>query len=382
MRRASFSTLVTGAVMLWCAWGHPDAWAQVLDQKAALGKKLFFEAKLSFPDGQSCASCHDPAFGFSEPDQEFATSEGVLRGRFGPRNSQTANYLATCPPLHYDSEKKTYVGGMFWSGNEDDLAAQAQQPFFAPVEMHNFIDAQVVLGVVLAGLAPELMQVYGPTVVLPQNSHEALVAISDAIAAYELTRELNAFDSKFDYYQRGQARLTAEETQGLAVFNGKGKCHTCHPSSVQGNESGPLFTDFAYYNLGIPKNLDNPFLYGPPRMNPEGVDFIDEGLANVVARFDPEGAAAQNGKFKTPTLRNLERTAPYSHNGVFLTIKDAVHFHNTRDIPDTGWAAPEITDNLSTDNVGDLGLTGEEEDALVAFLKTLTDGYRPSPLVE
>jgi len=351
--------------------------AQPLDQKAALGKKLFFEVKLSSPDGQSCASCHDPAFGFSEPDQEFATSEGVFLHRFGPRNTQTAAYLTFCPPLHYDAAKETYVGGMFWSGNVDDLVEQAQLPFFAPVEMHNFLEVQVVWGMILAGLAPEFARVYGPKMLLPQNTHEAFVAISDAIAAYERSHELNSFTSKFDHYRRGRARLTPEEAWGWALFNGKGKCFVCHTSGFQGGEPGPLFTNFAYYNLGVPKNFDNPFLYDAPRMNPEGVDFIDEGLHNVVILFDPEGAPAQNGKFKTPTLRNVQVTAPYSHNGLFLTLKDVVHFHNTRDVPGAGWAPPEIPENIHTATVGNLGLTSAEEDALVAFLNTLTDGYPP-----
>ena len=114
----------------------------------------------------------------------------------------------------------------------------------------------------------------------------------------------------------------------------------------------------------------------PLEFNPDGVDWIDHGLATVM----PGGVAANpelDGLFKTPSMRNVALTAPYGHNGYFTTLKEIVHFYNTRDVPGAGWPEPEVAANIDTANMGDLGLTDAQEDAIVAFLETLTDGWVP-----
>jgi cytochrome c peroxidase len=171
---------------------------------------------------------------------------------------------------------------------------------------------------------------------------------------------------------RRRAKFTPLEAQGLALFNGRAGCFVCHPSTPVGNQPAALFTNFTYHNLGVPKNWLNLFLYMPPDLNPDGSSFRDAGLGETVAEFFPAGAMWEVGKFKTPTLRNVALTAPYGHNGFFLTLKEIVHFYNTRDVPSEGWPAAEFFENRNA-RIGNLGLTDQEEDAIVAFMMTLTD---------
>ena len=351
--------------------------APPLNDKASLGKKLFFDLKLSQPNGQSCASCHSPSAGFADPDKHLAVSRGVLAGHFGSRNAPSAAYSSFSPPFHYDEEGETYVGGLFWDGRADNLTEQAQKPFLNPLEMHNPDKKQVVTDVSRSGLGPAFKAVYGPNALDPSQIEKAFVNVADAIAAYEQSSEVNRFTSKFDYYLKGRAKLTSQEALGLKLFNGKANCFACHPSTITGSEPAPLFTDFTYDNIGIPKNWHSPFLFMPKTLNPDGVGFIDLGLQNTVAKSDPKGASAEAGKFKVPTLRNLELSPPYGHNGYFSTIADVVHFYNTRDVPSAKWSPAEVPATVNHDELGNLHLTIAEEAAIVSFLKTLTDGYKP-----
>ena len=174
--------------------------------------------------------------------------------------------------------------------------------------------------------------------------------------------------------------LSDDEVRGLILFNTKGKCAECH---ILESENGipPLFTDFTYDNLGVPRNPENPFYQMGEEWNPQGEDWVDEGLGAflaVSAEFS-EYAAENIGKQKVPTLRNVDmRPSPefvkaFMHNGFFKTLKDVVHFYNARDKEGEEWPSPEISENLNTDEMGDLGLTEEEEDLIVLFMKALTD---------
>jgi len=191
--------------------------------------------------------------------------------------------------------------------------------------------------------------------------------MSDAIEAYEKTSEVSPFNSKYDHWLRGQTELSEQELRGLKLFEAadKGNCAACHPSRPAEDGSPPLFTDFTYDNLGVPRNPENPFYLLPPELNSDGFAFVDLGLGETVT--DP----AQNGKFRVPTLRNVAVTDPYMHNGVFKTLFNVVAFYNTRDV--TEWPAPEVAENVNMDEMGKLGLTNLELEDLVAFLRTLTD---------
>ena len=347
-----------------------------LTAKQALGKQLFFDTKLSRPNGQSCATCHSPEVAFTDPDKSKPVSNGVILTLFGFRNAPTVPYSSFSPPFHYDDEGGTYVGGLFWDGRADDLTEQAEAPFLNQVEMHNHNKAQVIEDLANSSLADQFKKIYGKNALDTKNIEKAYAQVANAIAAYEGSREVNQFSSKFDYYLQGKVKLTKREAFGLELFNGKANCNACHPSTIIGDEPAPLFTDFTYDNIGIPKNWQNPFLYLNAKYNPAKKKFIDVGLANTVALDDPIGAEAEAGKFKVSTLRNLELTAPYGHNGYFKTMKQIVHFYNTRDVPEAGWEPGEVPQTVNHEELGNLGLTDDEENAVVTFLRTLTDGYQ------
>jgi cytochrome c peroxidase len=348
-------------------------WADAQTGLETLGRRIYFDTSLSTPPGQSCASCHLPATGFDDPDRGLAVSRGAIKSRTGFRNAPTAAYAKFIPPLSYDAEGGTYVGGLFLDGRVNSLEEQAQFPFLNPLEMHNPDPQAVVAKLRKAPYAPLFRRIFGTDSLDPENSEAAYLQAAGAIAAFEKTPLFSPFTSKFDDYLKGKAKLTARELRGLALFNGKANCFACHPSEAMADQPGPMFTDFTYDNIGIPKNWDIPFLYLPPELNPDGTNFVDFGLAVTVAQFDPEHAADEAGKFRVSTLRNLKRTGPYGHNGYFKTLKEVVHFYNTRDVPEAGWPQAEVPETVNHDELGDLGLTDREEDDIVAFLKTLTD---------
>ena len=338
--------------------------------KERLGKLLFFDKSLSTPPGQACSSCHAPEVAFADPDIELPVSRGAVPGRYGNRNDMTVSYAAFIPPLQRDTDEGIWVGGLFWDGRADSLAEQAQGPPLNPLEManpHTRAVAEKLRGLSYAGL---FIGVYGPeSLTDPQEAYDHM---ADAIAAYERTSEVNPFSSKYDHWLRGEAALSAEELRGLTLFEAeaKGNCAACHPSRPAEDGAPPLFTDFTYDNLGVPRNPANPFYSLPPTLNPDGFEFVDLGLATTVN--DPD----ERGKFRVPTLRNAAVTAPYMHNGVFQTLYSVVAFYNTRDV--AGWPAPEVAENVNTEELGNLGLTNQEVDDLVAFLGTLSDGWDAS----
>lgn len=347
-----------------------------------LGKKLFFD-KISDPANKiACADCHGPSAGFTGPDAGINIGGSVYpgaTGSFGNRKPPSAAYATFSPVLYYDHAKRTFVGGNFWDGRAtgerlgSPSAEQALGPFLNPRE-HNVASPLAVLKIIEPSEYISLWKkVWGEK--LRYSTQEEINLNFDrvglAIAAYEGSSEVNQFSSKFDYYQKGDVKLTKEEKLGLQLFNSRGKCVLCHIN--KGKE--PLFTDFTYANLGVPINPVNPVYDWDP-------DFIDLGLGGYLAsRSDYASMASVNmGKQKVPTLRNVDKrpsigfTKAYMHNGVFKSLKEVVHFYNTRDVEGEGWDAPEVSENLNT-NVGNLGLTDAEENAIVAFLKTLSDGY-------
>jgi cytochrome c peroxidase len=387
-----------------------------------LGKSIFFDQNLSINQNQSCASCHAPEWGWTGPESDInaggAVYEGSIPGRFGDRKPPSAAYATVSPIFHMD-KKGLFVGGNFWDGRAtgeklgNPAADQAQGPFLNPVEQALPDSACVVWRVCTATLYPVSFEdvwgagacdiewpadvetvcaAEGETVVLSDadraKSDMAYDDIALSIAAYEASPEVNAFTSKYDWTFKGKVKLTKQEQRGYALFRGKGKCHRCHISNGQ----GALFTDFTFDNLGIPKNPENP-VYNVDS------DFVDPGLGGFLkkAGYEPEVYEPELGKHKVPTLRNVDlrpdedSVKAYGHNGYFKTLEGIVHFYNTRDVkpvcpgPYTEaealaadcWPAPEVLENVNRDELGDLGLTPEEEAAIVAFLKTLSDGYEP-----
>jgi cytochrome c peroxidase len=362
--RRTTRQLIISVVTLFCL-GATGAYAAT--PKEQLGRLIYFDTQLSEPAGQACASCHDPQAGFADPDHNLPVSEGVIPGRFGGRNAPSAAYASFFPEFSYTTEA---VGGQFWDGRARNLKEQAKGPFLNPVEMNNPNPAAVISKIKSSSYAVLFEQVYGTGAL--DNVDSAYDQAADAIAAFESTAELNQFTSKFDRVRAGLASFTMQERQGMMLFNGRANCSQCHVAGgmMGGGMGGAataapvLFTDFRYHNLGLPKNTEFPFNMQPPGQ-------VDLGLGGVL------GIASENGKFKTEHLRNIALTGPYMHNGVLKSLKEVVHFYNTRDVAGL-WPAPEVPQNVDTRLLGNLGLTGAQEDAIVAFLMTLTDGYTPT----
>jgi cytochrome c peroxidase len=395
--------------------------ANGLSNMEQLGKSIFFDTALSINMNESCAVCHGPESGWTGPlaniNAHGAVYEGSIAGSFGNRKPPSAAYATLSPILHLE-KKGLFVGGNFWDGRAtgeilgNPAADQAQGPFLNPKEQALPESACVVYRVCTASYPVSFETVWGagtcninwPSDVeatcASQGGFVSLAdddrAISDmnydrialSIAAYEASPEVNSFTSKYDYSLKGMAKLSQLERKGFALFEGKAGCKACHPSSGR----LPLFTDFTYDNLGVPKNPENPvYDYDPT--------FIDNGLGGYLdMRPEWAGYAEENdGKVKVPTLRNVDlRPSPefvkaYSHNGYFKSLKGIVHFYNTRDVlpvcpgdyteaealAANCWPPPEVEATVNRDELGDLGLTDEEENAIVAFLKTLSDGFKP-----
>ena len=347
----------------------PAAAPQVaLTPKESLGKLLFFDPALSTPPGQACSHCHAPSAGFGNPNQQLPVSRGAHTDRYGNRNDLKASYAAYIPPRAFDEAEGHWVGGLFWDGRAASLAEQAKGPPLNPLEMANPDVEAVVAAIREAPYRRQFLEVYGDGAL--DDAAGAYDLMADAIASYEMSRELNPFDSKYDLYLAGEVDLSEQEIRGLALFEDEagGNCAACHPSRFASDGAPPYFTDYTYDNLGTPRNPENPFYFLPRELNPDGVDFVDLGLGPVVG--DPEF----NGFFRVPTLRNVAATAPYMHNGVFHTLYQVVSFYNSRDV--APWPGPEVATAVNRDELGNLGLTPQEMEDIVAFLKTLTDGYR------
>ncbi len=327
---------------------------------------MFSDPNLSHPTGQACADCHDQKTAFRDPESDRTTSMGVVVGRFGSRNAPTAMYARFIPPLHYD--RGQWYGGLFHDGRAESLEDQAAGPLLNPLEMNNPDKATVVQAVRDSSYAEDFRLAFGASSL--DDTEEAFRHVSEALAAYERTSALSPFSSKYDRYLAHQATLTPQEQRGLAIFEdpARGNCASCHPSRPGPDGSPPLFTDFSYSNLGIPKYQNSKFLTNDPAFNPDGDGYVDHGLMATVG--DPE----QDGKFRVPTLRNVMRTAPYGHNGYFENAPYMLEFLATRDgWSSTGaWHGPEIAANVDP-RVGHLKLDAQDLEDLRVFLTTLND---------
>jgi cytochrome c peroxidase len=393
-----------------------------LTQKQLLGKVLFFDVNLSTPRGQACAVCHGPEVGWSGPIQELnalgGIYEGAVPGRFGHRNSPSSAYATPAPVLHIVREEgeAVFVGGNFWDGRatgehlDNPAADQAQGPFLNPVEQNNRDAAAVCRRVRDSNFASQVTgftyeqlfdDVFGPGALDCKDAAATYDRIALAIAAYEGSCEVSQFSSRFDAYLANRVELSPQEAMGLELFRGKAKCDNCHISTAGPDGEPPLFTDYTYDNLGVPRNPLNAWYDMPRRFNPLGKGWVDEGLGGFLASRPEyaEHAPANIGKMKVPTLRNVDKRPDqdfikaFMHNGFFNSLEGVVRFYNKRDVwpicaPDLApltekvalahqcWPPPEIAENVNRDELGDLGLTVEEEAALVAFMKTLSDGYQ------
>ena len=400
------SGIMVGILAIILAIALPaEAKADSLTNIERLGKMLFLDKSLSFYNNESCATCHAAEFGFTGPNGKInaagAVYPGSIPGAFGNRKPPTAAYGGESPVLYYNDDDEVWTGGMFWDGRAtgwtlgDPLAEQAQGPFLNPAEQALPDAEEVCWKVYKSQYAKLFVQVWGE---LDCDTDLGIALAYDnigySISAYEKSYEVNPFSSKFDgfwdnakaagmdvtaidmsnytdYYKLG---LNNKEVLGLAIFNDedKGKCSLCHTLD-EGEAGYPLFTDFTYDNLGVPKNPMNPVYNLDP-------DFIDLGLGGFLESAGYPDFMDEYGKFKVPTLRNVDKregntVKAYGHNGYFKSLYEITHFYNTRDVED--WPDPEYADTVNMDELGDLGLTTAEENLIVLFMKTLTDVTHP-----
>ena len=363
-------TLLTGFLILphLGLGGSRSSDQDLLTLEQDLGETLFAETSLSDPPGQGCIDCHHPDLAFADPEHGLPVSRGVHRDRFGNRNDMMLTYASFIPPLSYDDQDSVWVGGLFWDGRVNSLEEQAQGPPFNPLEMAVTDTAYIANQLRKLPYADQFRQVYGPDAL--KDDGQAFRNMARALAAFQRTELFHPFDSKYDFYLQGKVELTAQEMRGLDLFvdENKGNCAACHPHTIQEDGALPQLTDFTYDNLGVPRNPELPFYTMDKALNPEGWDWKDRGLGKTLN--DPE----LDGLIRVPSLRNVGVTPPYMHNGYFKTLFEVVAFYNSRDVGP--WAPAEFPATVNKEELGNLGLTNNEMDDIVAFMMTLSDGYR------
>ncbi|MFK0386047.1 cytochrome-c peroxidase [Agrobacterium sp. NPDC090273] len=344
-----------------------------------LGAALFDDPNISMNRTMACSTCHMQAAGFSDAREADKVGRDVSLGddgfSLGDRNAPTAAYTKFSPPFG-KNDAGEYVGGQFWDGRAGSLEDQAAGPPLNPIEMGMPDKAAVVQRL---KENPDYVAAFGTQFGgdVFQDDETAFAAMTKALASFERSDQFSTFDSKYDRFLRGEEKLTDQEELGRVLMSSTQftNCNLCHEiRGSKGLENG-LFTNHKYFNIGVPANK------AVRAANGSKADTVDLGLAqNPLVAGDPSA----RGKFKVPTLRNVAVTAPYMHNGVFKDLRTAVLFYvkykskkPSRQInPETGekWDAPEVPDNIAMEELTSApALDDKRVDAIVAFLKTLTD---------
>ena len=359
-----------------------------------LGRALFFDASLSASGKTACAACHDPAHAYAAPNRSSVQPGGAGNRSAGVRAVPSLTYEQNIPPFtqhFFDSGEDDGVdqgpaGGRDWDGRAQSAHEQARAPLFSAFEMANTGPEAVVAKVRAAPYAGQFRATFGDGVLA--DPALAFKGVLLALESFEQTPEaFYPYSSKYDAYLRGEAELSAAETRGLAAFNdpAKGNCARCHPSAIR-EGAFPQFTDFGYAALGAPRNAAIPANADP--------HYYDLGLCGPL-RTDLDHVRAYCGLFRTPSLRNAARKLSYFHNGVFHRLEEVVRFYAERDTAPRRWypasagggvakfddLPARYRSNLERQppldrHAGDRPALNEAEIRdIVAFLKTLSDGY-------
>ncbi len=346
-----------------------------------LGAALFSDTNLSANRTQSCATCHAPDAGFSDTrDNGFghpvsrAVSLGDDGKSIGDRNAPTAAYAQFSPRFHKDAEGN-YVGGQFWDGRAAGLEDQAGGPPLNPLEMAMPDKTSVVERLKEnPAYVAAFEKLFGETIF--DDPEAVYSAMTQSIAAFERTDAFAPFDSRYDRYLRGEVEFTKQEELGRTLFFSDQftNCNQCHQLRPLPGSAEETFTNYRFHNVGVPINK------AVRAANGSSPNAADLGLlANTAVN-----EASEAGKFKVPTLRNVAVTGPYMHNGIFADLRTAVVFYNRYNSkdpeaqinPETGreWGETEFEKTISMDELTHgPALDDKRIDALVAFLKTLTD---------
>jgi cytochrome c peroxidase len=340
--------------------------------KENLGRALYFDVNLSKNRTQSCATCHNPEKGFVDDRNNGVKAQASLGDdgiSLGDRTAPSAAYAKFSPKFHYDSKKKQYIGGQFWDGREDTLAAQAGGPPLNPIEMGMESKKAVVDRLKEnAFYIKSFEKLYGKDIF--KKDEKAYEAMTKVIESFEKTSEFSPFDSKYDRYLKGEYDLSPLEDLGKAIFfsNNNNSCATCHVFKGD-DRKGETFTNYEFHNIGTPINHE--------LRAKNAVDKIDDGLLANPKVTDPK----HRGKYKVPTLRNVAVTAPYMHNGVFKDLKTVVEFYDKYNNksrvlnPETlkPWDKAEVEETIALKELKAKKQSDRKVEALVAFMKILTD---------
>jgi cytochrome c peroxidase len=376
---------------------------------AQLGKKIFFDASLSASGKMSCATCHSPDHAYGPPDGLAAQLGGPGLDVQGVRAVPSLRYVLNRTPVW----NKEYInnpaeriiegeepptGGFGWDGRFDTLRAQAAFPLLAANEMANASASDVAAKLATAPYADAFRTTFGERVF--DDPAAAFAAALAALERFELEDpSFHPYASRFDDYLDGMARLSPRERRGMALFDDpkRGNCASCHLDRKGVNGAHPLFTDYQFEALGVPRNRE---LLANARP-----DYFDMGLCGPV-RTDQAGESKYCGMFETPTLRNVATRAVFFHNGRFHTLKEALRFYVQRDTNPRSWypaladGSVDKFDDLPAALRGNVDVTDEpltrtegqppawseaEIDDVIAFLNTLNDSdakpASPSPHV-
>jgi cytochrome c peroxidase len=390
---ATVAVMTVAAVVAGCADGGSEESA--LAMRTEVGRQIFHDPNLSEPRGTSCASCHSATQGFSGLN---GATNGVTRGpggRAGLRSSMSTAYMSLVPPFEFrrDGDVIRAFGGFRWDGGGGpSLAAQSRNPFLVPPLMNLPDTTALMTRIAQSDYAGLFRAAYGDAVV--SDPAQAFEKAGEAMAAFQLSAQKQPYSSKFDAVVRGQATLDAAQARGLALFRepAKGNCAACHtvrPDS--GNPADSPFANFGFYALGVPRNA--------AIASNASATFFDLGLCGpirtrpvVPAAFSTElSSDALCGQFRVTSLRNVAERPSYMHNGFFTSLREVVRFYATRDSqPAAWWGAAGTPNDLPSQYQANLerriaplnrtpaqgdALTDAEIDDIVAFLRTLSDGY-------
>jgi cytochrome c peroxidase len=368
-------------------------------QLTGLGRKIFFDAGLSASGKLACASCHDPAHGFAPPNARPVQLGGADMRQAGTRNAPSLKYLEITIAFtqHFIDDDDGHgedagpTGGLTWDGRANSPREQALIPLMAAHEMGNTGAAELAARVSRAAYAGEFRKAFSaPGADVFADPPQVVGWLAAALEIFQQNpAQFYPFTSKYDAFLRGEVKLSDPEMRGLAVFNdpGRGNCTSCHPSGRKSNGSLPLFTDAGYAAIGVPRNPRIPANRDPAHYDlglcgPDRQDFTDQ--------------AGYCGFFKVPSLRNAALRQSFFHNGAVHSLEEAVRFYAERDTHLERWYSrgaegqpvafddlpPELRKNVNqeppfgVEASGKPRLTDADVRDIVAFLNTLTDGYR------
>ncbi len=296
------------------------------NEKAKLGEKLFYEQLLSQKNDRSCASCHHPDKAFTDGLKTNIS----LKGKLLSRNTPTLTYAA-------------FQNAQFWDMRQPDLEKQSLDVIQNKEEMHGNL-ANSIIKIKDSEVYKDLF-----SKAFPKNTKIEEWQLQNALASY--IRTLNKFNSKFDLYMHNKSKnFNEEEKLGFNLFAGKAKCATCHFIPLYNGTVPPIYRKTEQEVIGTPSDKNN------------------KSISPDLGRFNQYRMAQLKNAFKTPTIRNSEKTAPYMHNGVFQTLEEVIDFYNKGGGIGHGYEVENQT--LPSDS---LNLTAKEQKALIAFIKTLTD---------